>query len=531
MFKTSKAFIKRHWPVLRLRTIIFGTLLFVAALPGASAVFLRIYENALVRQTEAELIAQGAVIVAVAHNQWRDTAKATFGPAILQAGRQSGYDREPTTIDLNATPILTARPHATLPTIPADREALRVARNLTPALLETSRTTLASIQMLDRHGNIVAGYEIGRSQGALTETRRAMLGRPITLLRRNRDYHPRYSFEWLSRASGLRLHHARPIIKNGRVVGVLLLTRSPRVLFQGIYEDLGKILFGMSAILIILILLTAFVARAIVRPVESLSAAVRAVAAGNGYIPERPGLGVVEIRDLYDDFQTMAETIARRSAYLRDFAASVSHEFKTPLSGMRGGIELLADHSDTMTREERDRFLGNMTIDVNRLSHLVKRLMELAQADMSAIDDHAHTSVKEAINPIVDAFRRDDFAITLVFPSDLPLARATKATIEAVAATIIENSTQAGATQMAISIKAENDLIMVDFEDNGPGVPMGDRKRIFDPFFTSKRSDGGTGLGLAIAQSLVHANKGKIELLPTRSGATFSLVLCKAAPV
>ena len=62
LIRAAKAFLKRFWPSLRLRTILFATLLFAAALPGFGAVFLRVYENTLVQQTEAELIAQGAVL-------------------------------------------------------------------------------------------------------------------------------------------------------------------------------------------------------------------------------------------------------------------------------------------------------------------------------------------------------------------------------------------------------------------------------------------------------------------------------------
>ena len=62
MIGALKDWAKRHWPPLRLRTILFLTLLFVAALPGIGAVFLRVYENTLVQQTEAELIAQGAAL-------------------------------------------------------------------------------------------------------------------------------------------------------------------------------------------------------------------------------------------------------------------------------------------------------------------------------------------------------------------------------------------------------------------------------------------------------------------------------------
>ena len=70
MIRALKDFAKRHWPALRLRTLLFLTLLFVAALPGVGAVFLRVYENTLVQQTEAELIAQGAVLAGAYRAAW-----------------------------------------------------------------------------------------------------------------------------------------------------------------------------------------------------------------------------------------------------------------------------------------------------------------------------------------------------------------------------------------------------------------------------------------------------------------------------
>jgi hypothetical protein len=104
---------------------------------------------------------------------------------------------------------------------------------LEPIFDQTSRSTLASILIVDRHGVVVRGLGQGGSLAALPEIQAALRGHARTVLRRNGAYHPRYSFEWLSRASAVRLHHARPVTVNGRVVGALLLSRSPRALVPG----------------------------------------------------------------------------------------------------------------------------------------------------------------------------------------------------------------------------------------------------------------------------------------------------------
>src|SRR5690606_1585979 len=167
---------------------------------------------------------------------------------------------------------------AGVPAGPAQADAVAAARALAPVVVDTGRTTLASIVLTDARGVVVRGAEAGRSYAALPEVRAALAGRPSTVLRRNGEYRPRYSFEWLSRASALRIHHARPVIVAGEVRGVLLLSRSPRALFRGIYQDRGKIMLGVGGIFALLVLMSGLISRGVTRPIEALSAASRQVA-------------------------------------------------------------------------------------------------------------------------------------------------------------------------------------------------------------------------------------------------------------
>jgi HAMP domain-containing protein len=94
-------------------------------------------------------------------------------------------------------------------------------------------------------------------------------------------------------------------------------------LFAGIYEDRGKIALGVMLIFATLVILSGLLSLGIVRPVEALGEATRAVARGGGSVPAAPTTAAVEIQALYRDFGTMAEAIDRRSRYLRDFAHAV----------------------------------------------------------------------------------------------------------------------------------------------------------------------------------------------------------------
>ena len=524
MIARAKAFVARHWPVLHLRTILLGTLLFVAALPGLGAIFLRVYENALVRRTEAELVAQSAALAASAAVLWPKSPTGVDSPSSPLPTAPVRYHDRPPEVDLHSSRVLPPRPAAVASEVAPGEHALAVAYVIEPVFRETKLTTLSSIVMLDRRGLVLNGAETGRSLAMLPEVRAALRGRASTVLRLNAGYRANHSLEWLSRAANVRLHHARPVRVDGHVVGVLLVSRSPRALFRGIYEDRGKILVGVVAILALLVVVTAILSRAIVRPIERLSHATRDLASGRPASPHHPSLQVVEIRQLFEDFDHMAESIEKRSRYLRDFASSLSHEFKTPLTAIAGAIELLQDHAAEISPADRDRFLANMAADAERLSHLVRRLMELARADVLVGDSNATAEAAPVLAAVADAFRNDTLDIRVHAPPTTPPLALDGGALEAVITTLAENARQAGAARLDIDLSQRGDEAWIDLVDDGPGVPPADRARIFDPFFTSKREAGGTGLGLAIARSLLNAYRATLLLVPSAQGAHFRIV-------
>jgi signal transduction histidine kinase len=510
-----KAVAKRHWPLLGLRTILLGTFILVAALPGFGALFLRVYENSVVRQTESELIAESAALAAATAVAWPGF---TPEPAALP------FRLESPSVDLRGSPILPERP-APGAAGPIDPAARIAAARMAPIVAQTRRTTLASILLLDANGRIVAGPLVGRSYAALPEVAAALRGTPTTTLRHNAAYHRSFPVEWLSRSADLRLHHARPIVVNGHVTGVLLLSRSPPALYLGLYADAGKIAFGFVLILGFVIVLSGVLSRGIVRPIERLGAATRDLARGAAVdVPAMPEMAAVEIQALYSDFASMARAIERRSRYLRDFAHAVSHEFKTPLAGIRGAVELLQDHHATMSEAERRRFLGNAAVDAERLALLVTRLLELARADMTPAGAEA-SALAPTLRGLADAYSLPSFAVTLDLPQDLPPIAIPAATIETVIGGLIDNSRRAGARRCSISATLLVGMIGLDLADDGPGIAPADRERLFEPFFTTRRADGGTGLGLPIARSLLDAGNGTIRLEDSEAGAHFAIEL------
>lgn len=519
MIARLKAVAKRHWPALSLHTILLATFLLVAALPGISAVFLRVYENTLVQQTEAELVAQGAVLASATSIAWS------------AAPRRVGAPRpEPPAIDLRSDPVLPPQPPARQAE-PADPTALRIGLAIDPIIADAAATTLAATRLLDAKGVVVVGQgDTGLSYGALPEVQAALNGQPATVLRSRaaRPYGLASPIELLSRAAGIRVHHARPVMANGKVVGVVMLSRSPRGLFVGLYQDRGKIALGVMLIFVALVVLAALLSRGIARPIRALAAASAHVARGGATLPDAPVTAAIEIRELYANFAAMARRVDQRTRYLRDFATAMSHEFKTPLTGIRGAIELLIDHGESMSPARRRQFLENAMADSARLSRLVARLLDLSRADLASATEESVCDAVSVVRRFADDAAGAELAIRVDAPAASLLVRSLPDTLTTVLTTLADNSRQAGARSMKIQITSALDEAILEVTDDGEGIPTADRDRVFEPFFTNRRANGGTGLGLPIAASLLGVTGGRLSLCQADQGACFQISLSLA---
>jgi signal transduction histidine kinase len=177
-----------------------------------------------------------------------------------------------------------------------------------------------------------------------------------------------------------------------------------------------------------------------------------------------------------------------------------------------------------MAEAERHRFLANAAADADRLSHLLRRLLDVARADMAVTPEGAETEVEGPALTVMDAHRGKDFEV-VADVAGLPKVAAPAEMLTAVLETLVENSRQAGARHVRIAGRVEAERVVLTVSDDGPGVPEADCERIFDPFHTTRRGEGGSGLGLSIARSLLSACGGTIKALPAEEGARFELIL------
>ena len=418
------------------------------------------------------------------------------------------------------------------PALPPDPWALVGGAALTPVLRETKQTTLAGIRVVDFRGTVVASsnLELGQSLGHREEVRRALAGEMVSLFRRRISDEASPPYGSLSRETGVRVFVAMPVVAGGRVLGAVVLSRTPMTLGKAFYQDRFSLL-AVAGILIAAVLAVSLLAAAlIVRPVRALIRQTEAIAAGDasgGNSLAHPGTR--EIAQLSYAFAHMAARLSERAAYIKGFAASLSHEFKTPLTAIQGTAELLRDHGMGMAAQQRERFLADLTADTQRLGRLVHRVLELARADMLAPGDE-RTAVAESVTRVAEQSRAAGINVELTGVESAGQVNMGGETLTAILNSLAENARQHGGRDVSLRIdgrrmETPSSMVILEVSDSGPGISEANRARIFDPFFTTARDHGGTGMGLTIARALLHAHGGTIEWVPSPSGAHFRLTI------
>lgn len=514
----------------RIRTVFILVNLIVITIPISGAYFFRIYENELVRQTEMELIAQGAYISAMYKHFIPAPLKATYGIKLETPPPKLDEIYRPILPQINLTKatLLPPRPDGVAPTTAPDKTALRIGKQLQPILEEARLTTMAGISLMDQRGTIIAGVQdTGLSLTQAEEVQAALEGRVASVVRmrvpKNSEAPPAVAS--LSRGSHIRIFVAMPIVQDDRLVGTILLSRSPRNILKALYYEQREAVIGTLCLLVIAVLLIGLLTSyAINQPIQALLRQVKRIEGGEGDVQAIEYPITRELAELSEQIAHMAVIIRERSDYIRQFATHVSHEFKTPLTAIQGAIELLRDHGSTMSAEERNRFMLNVMQDTDRLKKLVSRLLELAKADASQPVNESCEAIA-LVQTLATRYQASKLAVQL--ESALPALEVPLPcdVLETTLVNLLDNSRQNGATEVVISITHHSHATEIRVADNGSGISQANAQKLFTPFFTTHREQGGTGLGLSIVQSLLSTYRADITLSEHSPHAVFVLVI------
>lgn len=374
------------------------------------------------------------------------------------------------------------------------------AAELSASAVRASSTSSELVQMIDRSGVVVGGSDTGRF---------ASPGRDCVNLEPP-GYAEDYVFAAAAVESGGEVIVGRPL------VDVLDSTRFvSRVL-----------VVGVPVMMLIVGGVTWVVTGRVLAPVSAIRREVDEISATELH-RRVPAVRRDEIGLLARTMNRMLDRLQRSHESRQRFVADASHELRSPIAAIRQHAEVAQAHPDSTTVDE---LATTVLAEDLRMQHLVDDLLLLARSD------------EEHTEPPRTPVDLDD----LVFAEAERLRTATNLTIDSTAVSagqvrgdetalarmihnLADNAARYARSRITFALTEEEGAVVLTISDDGPGIPVEDRTRVFDRFVrltpARSRDTGGTGLGLAIVAEVVNRHHGSIRNI---SGATFEARLPSA---
>lgn len=338
---------------------------------------------------------------------------------------------------------------------------------------------------------------------------------------------------WRVPQANLLLGVAVPVQAYKQVLGALLVTRPSQKIDAAIAEVRSDIIMVFCAVLSLTVLLSLYLARTIIRPLQRLAGAVRAVkqeqtqAVGLGGgaaalakrdIPDLTARGD-ELGELSHALREMTAELATRLSATERFAADVAHELKNPLTSLRSAVETAERVTEPAKQQKLLQLIHD---DVGRMDRLITDIAsasrldaELSRAATTPLDIGVMLQVLAGLYAPHDG-AEDKAAVRLEVPTEKLLVSGVEERLLQVFRNLVDNARSFTPPGGSVRLAAQRDgvSVQVTVDDDGPGIPAGKLEAIFERFYSERPSaekfGQHSGLGLSIARQIVAAHGGAI---------------------
>lgn len=319
-----------------------------------------------------------------------------------------------------------------------------------------------------------------------------------------------------------------PITSNYMVRGYVVI-HYPISSIQSSSDSLLNISYIMLVILFLLsLIIVIFFTEMVYIPLRKITEATEQYAAGNMHY-EFSVDSEDEMGYLAASLNYMASEIARSEDNQKKFVANVSHDFRSPLTSIKGYLEAMLD--GTIPPEMHEKYLTIVLNETDRLTKLTNSLLTLNNLNTKGVMlERTDFDINQVIRNVAASFegtcRQKNVAIELVLVGDYLYVNADIGKIQQVLYNLLDNAIKFSHHDSAIKIEIteKRSKIFVSVKDRGIGIPKDDLKLIWDRFYKSDLSRGkdkkGTGLGLSITKEIIHAHGEHINVISTEGVGT-----------
>ncbi len=288
----------------------------------------------------------------------------------------------------------------------------------------------------------------------------------------------------------------------------------------------GSLMVGLPLVVALVGLVTWIVVGRALHPVEAMRAEVEAISAGTLHrrVPEPTTDD--EVGRLARTMNAMLGRLEHSSVAQRQFVADASHELRSPVAAIRTGLEVaLIDPAAA----DWPAVAGAALVEEGRLEALVADLLLLASIDEQANGSAATTIVDVAAVVAAEAARSRAVPVTVTANTPVTVPGQRDHLVRLVA-NLLDNACRYARTTVAISVSRRDGTVRIAVDDDGPGIPVEDRERVFERFTRldssrARNGAGGAGLGLALGKAIVDRHGGKITVDDAPIGGARLLVV------
>ncbi len=329
-----------------------------------------------------------------------------------------------------------------------------------------------------------------------------------------------------------------PITSNFKVIGYVVIHQPLSSIVDSRNEILHISYIALGIILLFSLIIIVVFTLVVYLPLNRVTKAAEEYAQGNLTYQMKKSGAHDEMSYLSDTLTYMAHQIARSEDNQKKFIANVSHDFRSPLTSIRGYLEAMID--GTIPPEMHEKYLTIVVNETQRLTKLTNGLLELNTFDRNGLvleitDFDINAVVKRTAETFGGICTEKKISIELILSGRSLFVKADMSKIQQVLYNLLDNAIKFSHNNSIIKLETteKNDKVFVSVKDSGIGIPKDSVQRVFERFYKTDLSRGkdkkGTGLGLSIVKEIIQAHNENINVISTEGvGTEFIFTLPKS---
>lgn len=327
-----------------------------------------------------------------------------------------------------------------------------------------------------------------------------------------------------------------PITGNFNTYGYVAIHMPIRLAEQGKNQFLNIVYVTAAFIFLLSLIILLVFTKTVYFPLKKITAGANEYAAGN--LTHAIKVDTTdEMGYLANTLNYMSSELNKMEEYQKSFIANVSHDFRSPLTSIKGYLEAILD--GTIPPELHEKYFNIVISETERLNKLTQGMLTLNSLDSKGFLNRSNFDINRVIKDTAAAFEgicnAKDIVLDLTFTDDSQMVYADLGKIQQVLYNLIDNAIKFSHEDSVIYIQtlSRYEKVFVSVKDTGVGIPKANIKKIWDRFYKSDTSRGkdkkGTGLGLAIVKEIIQAHGENIDVVSTVGvGSEFIFTLPKA---